>query len=104
MMNVMVKLLQLVTKIKYLPVASCLLCVPLSQTIKCVQFKHPSSREQTNPSSPTGPRSARVSVENLGDASDVRLAEPQVDLRRCSLLPRLKCWGVDSHRAGDSEA
>lgn len=62
MMNLTVKLLKLVTKIKYLPVASCLFCVRLSQTIKCVQFKHPSSREQTNPSSPTAPRSACVSV------------------------------------------
>lgn len=104
MMNVMFKLLQLVTKIKYLPVASCLLCIPLSQTIKCVQFKHPSSREQTNPSSPTGPRSACVSVESLSDASDVRLAKSQVDLRRYSLLLTLKCWGVDSHGAEDSEA
>lgn len=33
MMSVMVELYELVTKIKYLPVASCSLCLPLSQTV-----------------------------------------------------------------------
>lgn len=66
--------------------SSCLSLALLSSlpNYKCVQFRHPSSREQTNPPSPTGPRSACVSVEDLDDWWKVRLAEPQVNLRHYS--------------------
>lgn len=67
MMSVMVRLLQLVTKLKYLPVASRSLCLLLSQTVDVPNSDILQVENKTNPSynppSPTGPRSACDTVK-----------------------------------------
>lgn len=93
MVSVIVQLLQLVTKIKYLPVSSRSLCVLLSQTVNVPNSDILQVENKPTCPAPLVPDQLVFQSKPPSVIGKVRLAEPQANQRPYSTFDQMLGYG-----------